>query len=150
MSKNKRGLSEAVMTVIMIALVLVAVGVIWVVVQNVINKNASSIDYGSKCMGIVIEPGQATYADGKYTITLTRAVTSAGTGIDGVEVVVSNGTETTVADVGRFNGDISVSKTVEVTHPSELGGTLSVVAKPYFNDTKATVLRYCTASVYPK
>ncbi len=41
--QNKRGVSEAVMTVIMIALVLVAVGVIWVVVQTVVNQEHYSI-----------------------------------------------------------------------------------------------------------
>lgn len=147
MLNNKRGLSEAVMTVIMIALVLVAVGVIWVVVQNVINKNTQQIDYSNKCMGIVIDPSQPTYASGVYSVTLTRPVTSIGTSIDGVEVVVSN--ETTSTNALRSAGDIAVSKTVTIT-TAQLGGTISAVAKPYFNDTKAGVLRYCTPSVYPK
>lgn len=154
MLKNKRGLSEAVMTVIMIALVLVAVGVIWVVVQNVINKNASSIDYGSKCMGIVIEPGQATWvtngdpAKQGYSVTLTRPMTSVGEAIHGVEIIVSNGVTSTTPKI--YVGDVAVSQTLIVTQGEELTGTLSVVAKPFFNDTKAGVLRYCTSSVYPK
>ena len=47
---NKRGLSDVVTTVIIIALSLVAVGIVWVVVNNLISDNTSSISSSADCL----------------------------------------------------------------------------------------------------
>ena len=49
---NKRGLSTVVTTLIIIALSLVAVGIIWVVVQNVMKGQTENINYQSKCLDL--------------------------------------------------------------------------------------------------
>ena len=41
--ESKKGLSAVVTTLIIILLVLVAVGIIWVVVQNIVTEGAESI-----------------------------------------------------------------------------------------------------------
>jgi cysteine-rich repeat protein len=46
MKKNSRGLSTVVATLLIILVTLVAVGIIWVVVKNVIQKNADQISFG--------------------------------------------------------------------------------------------------------
>jgi len=52
MMKNNKGLSTIVATLITILLVLVAVGIIWVVVRNVIEGGATQINSGAKCLDI--------------------------------------------------------------------------------------------------
>ncbi len=49
---NKRGLSTIVVTVIMVALVLVAVGIVWVVINRIISKGAGNIDLSAKCLDV--------------------------------------------------------------------------------------------------
>ena len=44
MIKNKKGLSEIVTTVIIVLLVLVAVGILWAVVGNMLQGNVDTID----------------------------------------------------------------------------------------------------------
>ena len=53
--RGKRGLSTIVATLIIILLVLVATGIIWVVVRNVIKGNAEQIDLGKLTLDLNIE-----------------------------------------------------------------------------------------------
>lgn len=149
MLNNKRGLSEAVMTVIMIALVLVAVGVIWVVVQNVINKQAGTIDYNQKCFGIDLDVAQPVYTAGPVcTTVLTRATTSSGEAISGVSVTFSSAT----VSGGEFDVPGNVGSTVTVSNNTAAGcpaTTTKASLRWYFLDT-ANVKHYCPAiATYP-
>lgn len=56
MMKNKQGLSTIVATLIIILLVLVAVGIIWVVVRNVLEGGAGQIQSSSKCIDVMVRP----------------------------------------------------------------------------------------------
>jgi flagellin-like protein len=49
---EKKGLSAVVTTLIIILLVLVAVGIIWVVVRNVVEEGGSTIDLSVKCLDV--------------------------------------------------------------------------------------------------
>ena len=92
--ENKRGLSAIVATLIIILLVLVAVGIIWVVVRNLIQEGAEQIDVSTKCMAVdvravsVVPVGVS--APENYTVTLRR--TAGGEALGGIKIVLFNDT----------------------------------------------------------
>jgi len=86
MIKNKKGLSAVVTTLMIILLVLVAVGIIWVVIRNVVETGTENIDIGSKCLAVSVKP--VAYDSVTKTVTLERS--AGGEAIDGVKIVFSN------------------------------------------------------------
>ncbi len=54
--KKTKGLSTIVATLIIILLVLVAVGIIWVVVRNVIEGGAQQIQGSNDCLAVEVKP----------------------------------------------------------------------------------------------
>jgi hypothetical protein len=96
-SKNRKGLSTIVVTLILIVLALVAVGAVWLVVNNVIKSNSSQIgtsgltlsmdiehvyqDNNSVNVGVVRNAGEGTvtkikfiFSDGTNSAAVTREV----------------------------------------------------------------------------
>lgn len=70
---KKRGLSEVVTTLIIILLVLVAIGVIWVVVQNLIKQGADEISTGGNFLvDLEITGVQKIPGDELYQVSVTR------------------------------------------------------------------------------
>src|SRR3989344_5663953 len=88
---NKRGLSEIVVTLILILLAIVAVGVVWVVVNNVLKGGEGKINLASSCSEINVEPTVVTNSsDAIYSVTMTRS--ASGDEIAGVKVIIRNDT----------------------------------------------------------
>ena len=97
--ENKRGLSAIVATLIIILLVLVAVGIIWVVVRNLIQEGAEQIDVSTKCMAVDIRAVSVNETTaGNYAVTLRRL--AGGEEIGGVKIVLFNET----GNSGVLNG----------------------------------------------
>ena len=92
---KKRGLSAVVTTLIIILLVLVAVGGIWIVVNNFIQQGTKTITLSQKCLAVnfdlsaAIVSVDATDPD-TYEITLKRNV--GGDPISGVKINLFNST----------------------------------------------------------
>lgn len=96
--KSKKGLSDIVATLIIILLTLVAVGIIWVVIRNVVNSGASQIDISAKCTAVNLEAVSVNETSpGVYAVTLKRA--SGGDTIGGIKVSIFN----TTANSGVMN-----------------------------------------------
>ncbi len=92
--ENNKGLSAVVTTLIIILLVLVAVGIIWVVVRNVVDTGAEQIDITSRCLAVDLEAVSVNPVSGEagnYTVTLRRS--SGGDTISGVKLNMFNSTE---------------------------------------------------------
>lgn len=77
--KNNKGLSTVVTTLIIILLVLVAVGIIWGVVNNLLGKSKSTIESSTKCLDLEVRANKViewddndTLGAGDYNITLKR------------------------------------------------------------------------------
>ena len=71
---DKRGLSAIIVTLILILLAIVAVGVVWVVVNNVLESGEGRVNLGSACLEVDVEPTAATSSDGiTYSVTMTRS-----------------------------------------------------------------------------
>ena len=92
---KKRGLSAVVTTLIIILLVLVAVGGIWIVVNNFIQEGTATITLSQKCLAVSFDLGGAIVSavaanPGDYEITLKRNV--GGDTISGVKINLFNST----------------------------------------------------------
>ena len=89
--ENRKGLSAVVTTLIIILLVLVAVGIIWVVVRNVVETGAGQIDVNTKCIAVDVRAVSVNETDpGNYTVSLNRR--AGGDDIGGIKVNVFNDT----------------------------------------------------------
>jgi len=79
MKKNNRGLSTVVTTLIIILLVLVAVGIIWGVVNNLLSKSSGTIESSTECLDLDVKATLITNnsaignGDDDYAITLKRS-----------------------------------------------------------------------------
>ena len=136
--ENKRGLSAIVATLIIILLVLVAVGIIWVVVRNLIQEGAEQVDISTKCMAIDVRAvsvipvvGEA----GNYSVTLRR--TAGGEAIGGIKIVLFNDTANSGVLSGFLDLDELETKTetfadTNVTNANKLEYTV------YFTDESGT------------
>ena len=124
--KSKRGLSAIVATLLIILLTLIAVGIIWVVIRNVVQSGAEQVDLGTKCIAIelsaitVVE--NTTGNPGVYYVTLNRGSDSQDD--IGVKVNVFQGATTSsgVIDFGAF-GDLDPLGTVTRTINTTANGT---------------------------
>lgn len=87
--RNNKGLSTIVATLIIILLTLVAVGIIWVVIRNVIQGGAESVDLSTKCIAVSLEANSVTETPaGVYAVTLKR--NAGGEALGGIKVSVFN------------------------------------------------------------
>ena len=82
---NKRGLDAIVTTLIIILLAIVAIGIIWVVVRNVVQQGSEQIDISSKCIAVDLRAVSVSPVSGQvgnYSVTLNRR--AGGDAIGGV------------------------------------------------------------------
>ena len=108
--ENRKGLSAVVTTLIIILLVLVAVGIIWVVVRNLVESGAEQIDVSTKCIAVdvrAVSVVPVSGEDGNYTVSLNRQ--AGGEDIGGVKINVFNDTDS--SGVIDFNNSIEVLNT---------------------------------------
>jgi hypothetical protein len=89
---EKRGLSTIVATLIIVLLVLVAVGIIWVVIRDMVEGGAEQIDITNKCLAIELQALSVNETPaGVYDITIERR--SGGEEIEGIKVNIINDTD---------------------------------------------------------
>jgi hypothetical protein len=69
-SKNSRGLSEVVTTLIIVLLVLVAIGIVWVVVNNLLQEGSGEVEIGQFTLDIQIE--SVRVQDGEVIVVVKR------------------------------------------------------------------------------
>jgi len=92
--QDKRGLSAIVATLIIILLVLVAAGIIWVVVRNIISEGAEGIELGRFTFDLSIK---SAYIDGTNVKVLIRRSPGGGDLI-GVKFIFFNSTDSISVD----------------------------------------------------
>jgi len=98
MIKDKRGLSEVVTTIITILLVLVAIGIVWAVINNVLQSGTEQTENAAKCLQVDIKATAAT-CSGTGVCNVTYRRSSGGDDIDGIKIVLGNGVANFQADV---------------------------------------------------
>jgi len=132
MIKDKKGLSQVVTIVIMVVLVLIAIGIVWAVVGNVLNKSAKDIDLGTKCLEVdlTITNAFCTTA-GVCEITIQRSKTDDE--IDGYRLIVVNSTNSNSTDIlENIEASAKITKTFDSKLTLVKGDKAQIVA--YFLD----------------
>lgn len=136
--QNRKGLSAIVATLIIILLTLVAVGIIWVVIRNVVQGGAEQIDISQKCIAVSLEAVTVNeIASGVYAVTLKRGADSQGD--LGVKVNVFSGATTSsgVINFGAF-GDLdalgTVTRTVNTNTTTPVAGGDKIEFTAFFLD----------------
>lgn len=115
MTTGKRGLSAVITTLIIILLVLVAVGIIWVVVRNLLQEGAEQIDISARCLAVdmtAVSVTTVTNETESYSVTLRRG--AGGEAIGGVKLTLFNSTDNSgVIDFGTALDELE-TKTQDV------------------------------------
>jgi hypothetical protein len=111
---NKRGLSEVVVTLIIILLGIVAAGIVWIVVGNLVGDQSERIASGTQCLETNVRATKVTGTEGSgnYDVTLTRS--ASGDEIAGVRMVFTNEIGTT-SYVHNAAGNIAPLATKTIT-----------------------------------
>lgn len=105
MVKNKKGLSIVVTTLIIILLVLVAIGIVWLVVRNVVEQGTGQIDVSTRCLEIDVRATAVSCVGDPAVCNVTLTRKSGGDDIGGVKLVFKDATGTT-SSVLDVSGDI--------------------------------------------
>lgn len=95
MRNNKRGISSIVVSLMMIVLVLVAVGVVWYSVKNILKGGTEQINLGTKCLKVEITATNLICSGANNdtcSVTVTR--NPGGDDIAGIKLVFTNSTGT--------------------------------------------------------
>ncbi len=110
-TKNRKGLSTVVVTLIIILISLVAVGIVWVVVRGILSGGTEGIEINNKCLSTVVEATSAncTSVGGNQVcdVQLMRSGTEASE-IEGVKLVFRDSV------AGESSNLISVDGNIEV------------------------------------
>ena len=132
MINNKRGMSMIVSTLIIILLVLVAIGIVWVVVKNLIDAGTDQISYNSKCLDVDIKAKTVTNTSlTNYSVTLLR--TGSGEDIAGIKLVFFNASDST-SSVKDISGNIEPLATVTKSIMGDIEMANKLEVTPYFQD----------------
>ena len=131
--RNNRGLSAIVATLIIILLTLVAVGIIWVVIRNVVQSGSEQVDLSTKCLAVDLEAVSVSETAGVYAVTLKR--NAGGEALGGIKVSVFNAASNSgVMDFGA----LTELQTSTVSLPSS-GATVTggdrIEFTPFFVDS---------------
>ncbi len=86
--KNKRGMSQVVITVIIVAIALALIGILWAVVQNLVLEESSKIRTDTITTGIKIESAKVDLENETATVKVAR---DAGEGnVTGIKIIVED------------------------------------------------------------
>jgi flagellin-like protein len=106
---EKKGLSGIITTLILIAIALVAVGVVWYTINKVILEQTENIVLSEKCLKVNLEIIKADCNSGDCEILIKR--TSGGDFFDGINLVFYNQDKT--SEVKDIPGNINFLSTVK-------------------------------------
>ena len=128
---NKRGLSEVVTTLITILLVMVAIGIVWVVVQNIMKGGVGQVTTQSTCLAFDVKVTSVDCTNpAACRVTINRK--SGGEEIGGVKLVFKN--ETDASSVKDVPGNIEVLGTINPVQDSGLTAPNSAELTVYIID----------------
>lgn len=109
---EKKGVSEILITVIMVGLVLVAIGVVWAVISNLVGSQTDEVTINSDCLTIDLRPTLANCSAGTCDVLIKR--NAGGDDFAGVKLVFyyANGTSIIKESSGNIDPLATVKKQV--------------------------------------
>lgn len=145
--RNKKGLSTIVVTLIIVLLSLVAVGVVWAVVNNLIKSGSEGVGVSSKCLNLAIA-AIGVNCSGTPTVSCTTRLERTGTGTDsiaGVKLIFTNETAGLSSALLDSPGNIETLVGKVYTFATGIENADKVVVTPYFLDASGKE-QLCTQS----
>jgi len=117
--KDRKGLSEIIITLIMIVLSLVAVGIVWLIVSNVLNQGSEDISSSTGGLYIGAEIKSVNVeSDGDLLVKVKR---SSGEGdVTGINFIVSDGENSKIINISQ-SIDLLEEKTFTIPKSSLSG-----------------------------
>jgi len=145
---NNKALSQVVTTVVFVSLALIAIGIVWAVINNVVQESVEDVDINAKCLdvGFVIDSAECTEGV-SCDITITRG--PGGDIINGFTVKALDVTGTDSSNVIEVPSSLPALGTGTITAtsteiPDTTGG--KVVVNIYFTDSQNNNA-FCSQSV---
>jgi len=112
---EKKGLSMVITTLIMVLLVLVAIGIVWVVIKNMISESVDEVSLGKITIDLKIE--NVDIKEGNIRINVKR---NAGTGnLTGIKFIISDGTNIEVIEKNTSMKELGEKKFVFLSEEFE-------------------------------
>lgn len=144
LDRDKRGLSQVVTTLLFILLGLVAIGVVWVVVSNILSSGAGSISINQFLIKIDLD--KATLNGNNVVLTVTRAK---GTGnLTGMKFIISDGLNSEDFVVNASLNELDTrtfTETLASLNPSNV--KTASVAPYYLNSNGENTLGEITSTI---
>jgi len=131
--KSERGLSAIVATLLIILLTLIAVGIIWVVIRNVVESGGEQAEIAAKCLNVDLSVTAAQCdTGGVCNVTYTRS--TGGDAINGIFIILSNGQ---TSNQSQVTGNVAPGDTrTELNIATTLSpAPTSAEIAPYFTDS---------------
>ena len=129
--KQKKGLSTVITSLIIILLVLVAIGIIYVVYINIVEKGTQTMNIGVKCLEVDIRATEVTNTAGtNYDVALTRK--AGGDDVGGVKLVFYSDLEN--SEILDLPGNIEPLGTITRSIDSGIENANKVDITVYFLD----------------
>ena len=152
MIQDKRGLSAIIVTLILILLSIVAVGVVWVVVNNVLERGEENINLGTACLEVDVSVSTASCVPGISpagdVCTITYGRTASGEDIGGVTLVFSNDIASNPYDIsGNVAPLVTQTKTVTSANTNVVGVNKIGIAA-YLVDSAGNKRQTCTVQEF--
>ncbi|GBE20264.1 hypothetical protein BMS3Abin17_01002 [archaeon BMS3Abin17] len=130
---HKKGLSTIVTTLIIILLVLVAIGIVWVVIMNVVEDSTGQINTNTKCLSVSLEASSVVCSN-ETTCNISIYRKPGGDALEGVKLIFENAAgdrSLTAVDVSGNIAELGTSKS-EVN--TGISNATKVEMTPYFAD----------------
>jgi hypothetical protein len=109
--KNEKGLSTIVATLLIILLTLVAVGIVWVVIRNVIQSSAEQVSLGKFTLNLEIKDVHVNVSNNSISVKIKR---NTGEGeISGLNFIIDDGDNTEVVKTNLSLNELE-EKTVKL------------------------------------
>lgn len=148
---NKRGLSAIITTLLVVLLVLVAIGIVWGVIRNILQKGAEDVASSTSCLNLDVRATSVNCNNPESCIVkLTRSGAESSL-LGGVKLVFYSSTENSGVidkeDVPALGGNVEslVGKTVTVD--STLDNPIKLEVTAYFLDDSGKEQLCTTTSI---
>ena len=150
---NKKAMSEIVTTVIMVVLALVAVAVIWQIINNLITDKGAQISTTQKCLDVKLSVESVSDCSAGDGCTVAIKRSAGGDPFDGIKIVLkgSDGTSSRVIDVPGNVEELETSSLVAtLSTEDQFDTTLAnkVEATVYFTDESGQIQNCPSTAVY--
>ncbi|MEA3414239.1 MAG: hypothetical protein U9Q99_01810 [Nanoarchaeota archaeon] len=135
--KNTKGLSMIVTTLILVLLVLVAVGILWGPIKNLLGNTTDKFGNNAICLDLSLKPIKIQNASGagNYTVTIERTATGIDENIGAMVVLYNDESNSqTITLTSMFGKLDTLTESIE----TDFNSTNEIKVIPYFLDDVGT------------